>query len=213
MSSKVMIEMTREEAVLVLKFLAGDADKALRPADPAPAYDTEEEQQETGWAEGVEEDENDNGLDSAGTPWDERIHASTRTKVSDGTWKKRKGITPALYRTVMDQLMGTPQEAPATVATPAPQPQEAPVPTPAPVQPPTPTPAPAPTPVPTPVPAPAADIQSRIQAWIGGAVDVPERLARAKAMGECFKANGIASMPDLMTKPELHPLVEITLAL
>lgn len=30
--------------------------------------------------------------DSSGLPWDERIHASTKTINKDGTWKKRKGV-------------------------------------------------------------------------------------------------------------------------
>lgn len=30
-------------------------------------------------------------FDSTGQPWDENLHASTRTQNKDGTWKKRKG--------------------------------------------------------------------------------------------------------------------------
>lgn len=31
-------------------------------------------------------------LDSAGLPWDARIHASTKTKKADGTWTQRRGV-------------------------------------------------------------------------------------------------------------------------
>lgn len=35
-------------------------------------------------------------FDSAGKPWDERIHASTKSKNADGRWKKKKGVDQAL---------------------------------------------------------------------------------------------------------------------
>lgn len=35
---------------------------------------------------------NEGEFDSAGVAWDERIHASTKTKNADGKWKKRKGV-------------------------------------------------------------------------------------------------------------------------
>lgn len=33
-------------------------------------------------------------FDSSGLPWDERIHASSRATISDGTWKKKRGVSP-----------------------------------------------------------------------------------------------------------------------
>src|SRR5690606_17225438 len=33
-------------------------------------------------------------FDSAGLPWDERIHASSRATVADGTWRKKRGVSP-----------------------------------------------------------------------------------------------------------------------
>lgn len=35
-------------------------------------------------------------LDSAGRPWDARIHASSKAQVADGTWRKRKNLDPAI---------------------------------------------------------------------------------------------------------------------
>lgn len=35
-------------------------------------------------------------LDSKGMPWDGRIHAATRAKVADGTWRMKRGIDQAM---------------------------------------------------------------------------------------------------------------------
>lgn len=48
----------------------------------------------------------DSILDSAGIMWDARIHASTRTKVADGTWKMKRGVEPELVAQVMAELKG-----------------------------------------------------------------------------------------------------------
>lgn len=45
-------------------------------------------------------------LDSSGIMWDARIHASTRTKISDGTWKMKRGVEPELVAQVMAELKG-----------------------------------------------------------------------------------------------------------
>lgn len=33
-------------------------------------------------------------FDSAGYPWNERIHAGSRATVADGTWRKKRGVSP-----------------------------------------------------------------------------------------------------------------------
>lgn len=43
-------------------------------------------------------------LDAKGFPWDERIHASTKTKNKDNTWKSRRGVSDELTRTVENEL-------------------------------------------------------------------------------------------------------------
>jgi hypothetical protein len=43
-------------------------------------------------------------LDSAGLPWDKRIHSSGRTKLQDGTWRKLKGLDDTLVATVEAEL-------------------------------------------------------------------------------------------------------------
>lgn len=65
-------------------------------------------------------------LDSAGLPWDERIHASTKTKIANGQWKSKRGLNdPAFVKRVEDELRGvasapTPPAPPAAPVPPAP---------------------------------------------------------------------------------------------
>lgn len=50
--------------------------------------------------------------DSAGFPWDERIHASTKTTNKDGTWKLRKGADKALVEQIRAEFTGVVGNAP-----------------------------------------------------------------------------------------------------
>lgn len=45
------------------------------------------------------------GRDSAGFPWDERIHASTGTKKKDGTWTRVRGGDEVTYKLVSEELI------------------------------------------------------------------------------------------------------------
>lgn len=55
--------------------------------------------------------------DASGLPWDERIHASTKTIKKDGTWTKRKGVADALVTKVEAELRAG-IAAPAAVVAP-----------------------------------------------------------------------------------------------
>lgn len=46
-------------------------------------------------------------FDSAGMPWDERIHASSRATVADGTWRKKRGVSDELVAEVEAELVVT----------------------------------------------------------------------------------------------------------
>lgn len=47
-------------------------------------------------------------LDAAGLPWDERIHSSGENKLNaDGTWRARRGVTPAIKGKVEAELRAT----------------------------------------------------------------------------------------------------------
>jgi len=82
-------------------------------------------------------------LDSNGVPWDKRIHAATKTKKKDGTWKNKRGLESDVLAQVetelkqmVHQAANPPQvpAAPVSEATPVVTPQvEQPVNTPAPV--------------------------------------------------------------------------------
>jgi hypothetical protein len=57
-------------------------------------------------------------VDSAGMPWDHRIHASSRAKVADGTWRQRRNLDPNVLAQVqaeMLQVMGLPAPTPTPV--------------------------------------------------------------------------------------------------
>lgn len=44
-------------------------------------------------------------LDSAGCPWDARIHTSNKATIGDGTWRKKPGVDPAYFESVKAELM------------------------------------------------------------------------------------------------------------
>jgi hypothetical protein len=53
----------------------------------------------------------DDRLDKNGIPWDERIHASSRAKTTDGCWRKKRGVEDATVTQVeaeLKALMGLP---------------------------------------------------------------------------------------------------------
>lgn len=90
---------------------------ATRPAasETAPAASTDDEGQA---------DPNAPEYDIAGTPWDKRIHASTKTRNEDGTWRRRRNLSDVAYNSVMAELSqrggpGTQPAAPPVAAAPA----------------------------------------------------------------------------------------------
>lgn len=83
----------------------------------------------------------DSGVDIHGLPWDERIHAGTKAKNADGSWRGRRGVDDATVAAVTAELKArvaqpspeaafTPPapEAPAAVAPPPPAPEAPPAP-------------------------------------------------------------------------------------
>lgn len=57
---------------------------------------------------------NNAGVDANGRPWDERIHASSRATVADGTWRMKRGVSDELVaqvRAEWDAKMAAPTEA------------------------------------------------------------------------------------------------------
>lgn len=153
-------------------------------------------------------------LDAAGTPWDERIHASTKTKVADGTWKKKRGVDPELYAAVIaeysaDEDYEERQEGPKPAAPVAVEPPAAPsIPDAEPTGG-----APVSPPPPPPVAPPAPPV---------GELDWPSfvRLVTSKSGGvsaadiaAACQAEGIASFPQLQQQPDKIPAVAKRLGL
>jgi hypothetical protein len=58
-------------------------------------------------------------LDSNNLPWDARIHAATKAKIADGSWRKKRNLDEALEQSVEAELlsiMGAPVPPPAPPA-------------------------------------------------------------------------------------------------
>lgn len=61
-------------------------------------------------------------VDANNLPWDERIHAGTKTKTKKGIWKARKGVHDKTVTVVEAELRArVPQNIPSVPAAPAPQ--------------------------------------------------------------------------------------------
>lgn len=84
--------------------------RVIAETPPPPASDMVDELDE-------EPTQPDGAVDSAGTPWDARIHSSSKTFLkADGTWKLKKGVDKDLVA----QVMGNAQAAVATAHVPTP---------------------------------------------------------------------------------------------
>ena len=151
-------------------------------------------------------------LDSKGLPWDERIHAGTKSKLKSGEWKAKKQVEAALVASVEAELRARVAASPAPVAAvqdaaavfaAAPGVPAAP----APFVPPAAPLAPA---VPA-APSVSADpttfeqLMPRITAAVTAGIIAPT------AVGAACAAHGVASVVTLQTNPQFVPLVWATL--
>ena len=62
-------------------------------------------------------------VDSAGLPWDERIHSGGKTKLADGTWRDKRGVEDSEREAIVAELtkvMAIPVPAPAVIEPTAP---------------------------------------------------------------------------------------------
>jgi hypothetical protein len=145
-------------------------------------------------------------LDKNGLPWDARIHAESKAKIADGSWRRKRGVEDTLVAQVegeLRQVMGAPAVAPLAVPT---------VTTPAPAAPvgassPTTTASPVVAPPPPAPPAPpAADARQVFVQLVG-------RSAAAMAAGkltqqevtDCCTAAGVPMLPLLANRLDLVP--------
>lgn len=129
-------------------------------------------------------------LDSKQFPWDERIHASSKTFNKDGTWRGKRGVTAELIAGVeaeLRKLMAIPSPAaqiPALV--------------PGAIIP------PPPPPVTTPSPTP--DLQAQyVQLVMHVASLVSSNRLTNDQLNKCFQAVGISQITDLGIRLDLLP--------
>jgi len=147
-------------------------------------------------------------LDSKGLPWDERIHAGTKSKLKSGEWKAKKQVEAALVAQVEAELRTRGAASPALVAVAqdaaavfaaAPGVPAAPAPFVPPAAPLAPA-APA-------APSVSADpttfeqLMPRITAAVTAGIIAPT------AVGAACAAHGVASVVTLQTNPQFVPLV------
>lgn len=144
-------------------------------------------------------------LDSAGFPWDHRIHASTKSKIADGTWKVKPKTDKALIEQVRAEFRQT-AAAPLTVAPPV---NQVPTPPAAAVEPAPQAAAPA-ADEPRP-PAPPASVQDKptnpallFSATMKAYADAEKRGLFTPGYGnEWAKAQGLPNISALITRPDL----------
>ena len=161
-------------------------------------------------------------LDKNGLPWDERIHAGTKTKLKSGEWKAKKQVDAALVAQVEAELRARVAASPAPVAA-APVAPAAPVVDPAAVfggAAPGVPPAPAiPTAPPVAPLAPAATVAPSVSADPATFEQLMPRITAAvtagimppTAVGAACAAHGVASVVTLQQSPQFVPLVWATL--
>lgn len=167
-------------------------------------------------------------LDKNGLPWDERIHAGTKSKLKSGEWKAKKQVDPALVAQVEAELRARVAASPAHVAA-VPAVPAAPVAPAAPVVDPAAVfggaapgvpPAPAiPTAPPVAPLAPAATVAPSVSADPATFEQLMPRITAAvtagimppTAVGAACAAHGVASVVTLQQSPQFVPLVWATL--
>ena len=104
--TRVMAIIAVPDPDLTAPAVVGDPGTTTAPSESADDDDTPA-------TEGVE-------LDKNGIPWDERIHAGTKTKTAKGVWKRKKGVDDDTFNSVTTQL----KAAVTNGDTPAPEPEE-----------------------------------------------------------------------------------------
>ena len=136
-------------------------------------------------------------LDIKGIPWDGRIHASSKNKVADGSWRLKRGVDPEVVKQITEQIKQT-MAAPAPVAGAAPSGLAA---------------------QPWPFADPAAgggDTPPPINfAWLMGILPIKITAGELtpKMVTEACNVFGVPTLPDLAAREDLVPSVAKALGL
>lgn len=159
-------------------------------------------------------------LDKTGLPWDGRIHAESKAKIADGTWRKKRGGDPAMVVTVeaeLRQVMGAAPAVPLAPVAPIPAPQAATVTMPtagvassavAVPAPPTAPVAPVAPPPPAPLAAPVGEVPQDARAQFVGLVGRASAAIQAgkvtqAEITQCCAAAGVPALPLLANRLDL----------
>lgn len=105
----VTIPMTAHALTALSRFAAELAAGGSDTAQPVRTFEVATPTQAPAVVEADDVDDqptDGTGLDSQGIPWDARIHASTKTKLQDGSWKIRRNLDPKIVAEVLDELKG-----------------------------------------------------------------------------------------------------------
>jgi len=105
---------------------------AGKPAESATDVTTQSQESTTGTSaplQGAVAREDDVEIDKEGTPWDERIHSSSKKKTAKGVWSRRRNIPDDVFNRVKAEITGGVTSEPA-VPTPPPVVEQTSVPTP-----------------------------------------------------------------------------------
>ena len=141
-------------------------------------------------------------LDSAGLPWDERIHSSSKNTVADGTWRRKRGVDEALVASVEAELRALMGNAPAAGAG-APTAESAPI-------------APVPPQVTPAAPAPAASGPTTFKEltdWLLGLTKAGKLSPTDVTLAiQSLGAEGVSMLPHLANRLDLIPEVAAKLA-
>lgn len=69
-------------------------------------------------------DANAPAVDTTGMPWDERIHSPNKTRIANGSWRKKKGVAETVVAAVEAERRGAPQVTTAAVQQQQPAPDQ-----------------------------------------------------------------------------------------
>ena len=178
------------------------------PMDAAPTTNTAESGATAGVPPAATSTASAFELDSAGLPWDARIHSEAKKRNADNTWRYRRGVTDEVKGAVTSELRSKyPQAAtaPPPVSVPAPPAAVVPPPPPASVIPPVP---PAPSQPAGVLPGPPSVAVTDFKSLMAkaGALMQSGKLTHPQLAQACV-ACGVASLPALMGAPEKIPAV------
>ena len=190
-------DATEAEISRIVSFLTGTSPSTLTHVSAGMPQTTADEGDETGPINA-----NAPAVDSAGLPWDERIHSSNKATTDKGAWRKRRGVQDATVTAVEAELRArqpAPQSATGIIPQPVMQPQPMPMPVQQPVMQPAPVmtmPAPQPVMQPQPMPMPVQQPVMQPQPQAGMTMDFPTFM---QALSGQMQKRDAAGMPLIDT--------------